>query len=238
MSLEDQHSAAPALNWITRVNLLRQGKTVRVKRGQTLLARGERSSRVFLVMEGVLQVLLYSPSGRQVSLRELSEGDMFGELAAIDGEDRCANILAISDARLMAFNSPDFVNAVHSSSEAVDWLLGQLAAQVRSLTEKVFELSVLNVQARLHCELLRIGRSATASGQRAIFPAPTHAELAHRIGTNREAVTREMTALSVRHIIRTERRRLEFLDIAQLQELVERSGLQHDAFNDGRFRVD
>jgi CRP/FNR family transcriptional regulator, cyclic AMP receptor protein len=226
MSHEDWNHPSKALNWLARANLLGRGKTVRVARGQTLLGRGEHSTRVFIVMEGILQVVLYSPTGRQVSLRELTEGDMFGELAAIDGEDRCANILAISDARLTAFSRADFIDAIHFSNEAVDWLLGQLAAQVRSLTDKIFELSVLNVRARLHCELLRLARSALAQGQREIFPAPTHAELAHLIGTNREAVTREMRALSARNIIRVERRRLDFVDVAQLHEFVERLGLQ------------
>jgi CRP/FNR family cyclic AMP-dependent transcriptional regulator len=212
--------------WMIRTNLQKQGKVVRVLRGQTVLARGERSSRVFIVMQGTLHVVLYSPAGRQVSLRELSQGDVFGELAAIDGEDRCANILAISNARLITFDRSQFLEAIHASSDAVDWLLGQLADHVRNLTERVFELSVLNVQARLHCELLRLGKFATASGTSEIFPAPTHMELAQRIGTNREAVTREMTALSARNIIRTKRRRLEFIDLPRLKELAQVSGLQ------------
>ena len=225
MTNEEQRYDLKNLQWLDRTNLRRRGKTIRVRRGQNLLARGERSSRVFIVTEGLLQVVLYSPSGRQVSLRELAQGDIFGELAAIDGEDRCANIVAIRDARMIAFDSTDFLNAIHSSSEAVDWLLRQLAVRVRSLTEKIFELSVLNVQARLHCELLRLAQFALVAGQRDIFPAPTHFELAHRIGTNREAVTREMRALSARNIIRTDRRRLEFIDIAQLQNLVDKNGL-------------
>lgn len=226
MSFEERPRKDSALNWMIRANLQKRGKVVRVTRGQTLLARGERSSRVFIVTEGTLHVVLYSPAGRQVSLRELREGDMFGELAAIDGEDRCANILAISDARLTAFERSEFLEAIHSSSQAVDWVLGQLAVQVRNLTERIFELSVLNVQARLHCELLRLGKSALASGTRELFPAPTHTELAQRIGTNREAVTREMTALSARNIVRSERRHLEFMDLHRLQELVKLYNLQ------------
>jgi CRP/FNR family transcriptional regulator, cyclic AMP receptor protein len=224
MSFADQNSAN-AFKWINSTNLLRHAKVVRVSRGQTLLARGERSSRVYIVLEGTLQVVLYSPSGRQVSLRELTEGDLFGELAAIDGADRCANILALSDARLGAVNRNDFLDVIHQSSEGVDWLLGQLAAQIRNLTGKIFELSVLNVQARLHCELLRLAQSALIAGRREIFPAPTHGELAQRIGTNREAVTREMRVLSAKNIIRTQRKRLEFVDFNKLHDMVVTVGL-------------
>jgi CRP/FNR family transcriptional regulator, cyclic AMP receptor protein len=226
MLYKDQDCPSKALSWLARANLLERGKAVRVGRGQTLLARGERSSRVYIIVEGTLHVVLYAPNGRQVSVRELADGDMFGELAAIDGQDRCANILAISNARLIAFNRIDFLSAIHFSPEAVDWLLAQLAVQMRSLTDKIFELSVLNVQTRLHCELLRLARSASMSGHQEIFPAPTHAELANRIGANREAVTREIRALSARNIIRMERRRLEFVDVIKLHESVERSSLQ------------
>ncbi len=225
MVLEDRFGCLTGLSGDARTTLLAHSKTTRVRRGQNLLARGERSSQVYVLVEGRLHVVLYSTSGREVSLRDLTEGDIFGELAAIDGEERCANIVAASDARLLTFTRADFRSAIHSSPEAADWLLQRLAGQVRRLTEKVFELSVLNTTARLHSELLRLGRSASASGRLEIFPAPTHAELANRIGTTREVVTREMRVLSERRIIRNRSRRLEFLNLAELQEFVERSSL-------------
>ena len=59
-----------------------------------------------------------------------------------------------------------------------------------------------------------------------IRPAPTHAELANRIGTHREAVTREMRALTSLNIIKTGRRRLEFIDLARLQTNVGKLALR------------
>jgi len=84
----------------------------------------------------------------------------------------------------------------------------------------VFELSALNVQARLHCELLRLAKTGLDPHSLVIDPAPTHAELANRIGTHREAVTREMRALADRNIIRAGRRTLEFIDVARLEHFV------------------
>jgi CRP/FNR family transcriptional regulator, cyclic AMP receptor protein len=214
------------LNEKIRTGLLTHARTIRLKRGQTLLTRGERSTQVFAVIEGRLNVVLYSASGREVSLRELAAGEIFGELAAIDGEERCANIVAVTDARVTAIRRIDFVAAIHASPEVSDWILRSLVLQVRGLTEKLFEMSALHIQARLHSELLRLARSASATGQQEISPAPTHAELANRIGTHREAVTREMRVLSERNIIRCGRRRLEFLDIAELQASVEKIGLR------------
>jgi CRP-like cAMP-binding protein len=179
------------------------------------MSKGDSGSDVFFILEGRLQVLIYSANGREISLRDLESGEMFGEMAAIDGESRSASIVALSDARLLVMTREEFRAAVDSAPAAALWLLKQLTGRIRTLTERVFELSALNVQSRLHCELLRLAASSDSGTQ--ISPAPTHAELANRIGTHREAVTREMRALAARDIIRTGRRRLEFVDLARLR---------------------
>jgi CRP-like cAMP-binding protein len=145
---------------------------------------------------------------------------MFGEMAAIDGEERSASIIALDDSRLLAMSRADFRSVIQASPDASMWLLSQMSAHLRVMTERVFELSALNVQSRLHCELLRM--AARSPNGLEVRPAPTHAELANRIGTHREAVTREMRALTAQNIIKTGRRRIEFLDIARLQTSVGR----------------
>ena len=215
-----------ALGAESRRSLLSQARTLRARRGRTVLARGEHSSDVFILLEGRLNVVLYSPAGRQVSLRDLQEGDIFGELGAIDGERRSVSIVAASEARVLAASRRSFMAAIESCPEGAAWLMRHLTSEVRRLTERVFELSALNVQARLHCELLRLARKAEDSGNFHIIPAPTHAELADRIGTHREAVTRELQVLSQQRVIRSGRKRLEVLDINGLEVRVERAGLQ------------
>lgn len=195
----------------TRRSLLERSRVIRARKGQAVLARGEASRHVLVVQEGQLRATLFSADGREVSLRDLSEGQLVGELAAIDGEERSAGVVALSDCRLLAIADSDFRAAILRSPEASEWLLRRLAAQVRALTSRVFELSALNVRTRLLCELVRVARS---DGKRL---TPTHAELANRVGTHREAVTRELKALADRKIIRTGRRQLQILDAAGLE---------------------
>lgn len=202
-----------------RQELLGRARIVRVRKGQTVLARGEASADVFLLQFGRLQVTLYAPSGREVSLRDLSAGQMFGELSAIDGEMRSVGIQALSDARLMVIGRDAFRRLINDSPNAREWLMCRFVSQVRGLTERVYELSALNVQERVRCELLRLAR-ATPGASGTIEPAPTHAELANRVSTHREAVTRELGALSQRNIIRSGRRRLQVLDLARLEHEV------------------
>lgn len=197
--------------------LISRARTIRARKGQMIVSTGEASSEVFLIQEGRLQVLLYAANGREVSLRELAAGQLFGELAAIDGETRSASIVAASDAVLLAIGGDLFRSMVAATPAAAEWMMRRLTAQVRSLTNRVFEMSALHVQARLHCELLRLARTR-ASSDAPVDPAPTHAELANRIGTHREAVTRELGVLARQKIIRSRRRSLEFLDIERLED--------------------
>lgn len=202
----------------------RRIRTLRVLKGRTVVGVASTSTDVFHVAEGQLQVVLHSPLGREVSVRQLATGDIFGEMAALDGLPRSATVIAVTDARLHMMSAADFQACLNASPAAAMWLARRLGAEVRRLTERVFELSALNVQTRLHCELLRLVRhSAQADGSLVIDPAPTHAELANRIGTHREAVTRELRSLVDQKILRAQRRSMEFVDVSGLEDAVSRS---------------
>lgn len=193
----------------------------RTKRGQTLLARGDPSTDVYFILEGSFHVVVYSASGREVSLRNLSAGDVFGELAAVDGLPRSASVVADTEARVAALRREDFREVLMRSPATAFWLAKLLTGKIRDINERLFELSALNVPARLHCELLRLARTTPdPNAPMVIDPAPTHAELANRIGSHREAVTREIRALVERNILRAGRRTLEILDIARLEYFV------------------
>lgn len=198
-----------------------QMRVVRARRGQALLGRGATSTDVYFVQEGSLNVVVYSANGREVSLRALGPGDVFGELAAIDGLPRSASVVAETEARVAVLRREEFVACIEQSADAAMWVARALAAKVRDMNERIFELSALNVQARLHCELLRLAKAGPEGGAPLVVdPAPTHAELANRIGTHREAVTREMRVLVQHKVIRAGRRTLEFVDLARLEHFV------------------
>ena len=93
---------------------------------------------------------------------------------------------------------------------------------VRRLDERVFEFSTLGVNNRIHAELLRLARRAADNGQVSveIEHAPTHAEIANRVSTHREAVTREIKRLEKLGVIEWGRSRHCILDIPKLDEMV------------------
>jgi len=195
-------------------------RSIRASKGRTVVEKGSRSEEVFFLLEGQAEVLRYSANGREVSVNAIGPGDIFGELAALDGGPRSATVTASSDLHMLAMRDNDFMKCLESSPAAGIWLARRLAAGMRRLTEQVFELSALNVQTRIHCELLRLAqRGVSDNGTIAVRPAPTHAEFASRVGTHREAVTREIQALTKANIIRHGRRSLIILDLARLERM-------------------
>lgn len=198
-----------------RAAIDRRLRTVRASRGRTLLATGASSSDVYCLKAGTARIVLHSPAGREVSVRDLGPGAVFGDLAALDGGPRSASVIATSPVEMAVMARADFLECMETSPTASLWLARRLGAEVRRLTERVFELSALNTTARLHCELLRLAR-AIAPGT-VLQPAPTHEELAQRIGTHREAVTRELRQLVSRGVIATAPRKLVFLDPDRLE---------------------
>jgi CRP-like cAMP-binding protein len=219
MLAPDRRGLLEVLDANGRRALLARARFLRVRKGQVVLSRGEPAGDVYLVLEGRLNIVLYSADGTEVSLRQLHERQLFGELAAIDGEERSAGIVAASDVRLLVIRSEVFRAVINDYPSVANWLVRRLTSQIRSLTNRVFELSTLSVRTRLHCELIRLAKTQ----DRGIDLSPSHAELASRIGSHREAVTRELKVLTDMKIIRSGRRRLEFLDIARLEDLVSAS---------------
>lgn len=194
---------------------------IHAKAGRTLVSQGATSTSVYVVLCGRLHVMLFSAGGREIILRDLAEGELFGELAAMDGQPRSATIVALSDCTLASVNAAAFRAAVSEDPEAALWLARRLTVHIRDLTDRLFERSALRVSSRLHCELLRrCATAGTGEGRIGIDPSPTHAELAACIGTHREAVTREMSYLAEKGIVRQERRRIIVENVRALASLV------------------
>lgn len=197
------------------------GTMTRARDGQMLVAAGARSDDVFCIVSGLLRITNFAADGREVIIRDLGPGNFVGDLAAIDQGRRSLSVVSVGDSRLLVVPGDAFRAAVLGTPAAAHWFALHLVSQVRKLTERVIELSTLNVRSRLHCHLLRLCAAAgVASNRSTIDPLPTHEILATMIGTHREAITRELSYLSSVGIVQQGRRRLDVMDVDRLASLV------------------
>lgn len=224
MVAEEAGTSKTALPESAERELRSAARRIGMRPGQLLLATGAESTEVYLILSGRVNVTLFAPSGREVSIRDIGAGELFGELAAIDGGSRSATIVAATAGQLAIIPANRFRQILEGNFEFTLWLLRRFAAQIRELTDRIFELSALPVRGRLQSELLRLAGGGIQQGEEIIIePAPTHAEFAARIGSQREAVTREFSYLAGRDIVRQDRRKLTLVNLHLLVDELRRA---------------
>lgn len=189
--------------------------------GQQILGHLDDTKDVYFIVQGKVRATVFSLSGKEVTFRDIDAGSVFGEYAAIDGEPRSANIVSLNDS-LVASLSPDGLwDVLMTYPEVAGEMMKLLTQQIRVLSERVFEFSALAVKNRIHAELLRIARDCLEGENRAVIsPVPTHADIAQRVSTHREAVTRELSAMARDGLVERHGSTLVVPDVERLETLV------------------
>jgi CRP-like cAMP-binding protein len=189
---------------------------------QQIISREADGRDLCLIVAGRVRVTTYSAAGRQVTFRDIGAGNYFGEVAAIDGEPRSADVIALESTLVASMPPAVFWRLAREEPLVAERMLRRLASLMRGLSERVIDLSTLGVQNRIYAELLRLAREAGVKDNVArIEPAPKHADLASRVSTYREQVTRELSALVKRGILERGDHALVIRDVAALARLVE-----------------
>jgi CRP-like cAMP-binding protein len=169
---------------------------------EVLVDFDDLTTDVYFLLAGDVRVLMRTASGKEVILDEMGAGELFGELAAMDGVSRSANVTALTRGEVCVMPSAVFRDLVFSSKEVADRLFRLLTARVREMNSRLVEQTVLDLRHRLYSELLRLSVPRhNGASERVVTPPPFHHDLAARIGCRREQVTREFTMLTQEGLI-------------------------------------
>jgi CRP-like cAMP-binding protein len=162
----------------------------------------ELSTDVYFLLAGDVRVLMRTASGKEVILHEMRPGQLFGELAALDGIKRSANVTALTKGEACVMPAPVFREIVFSNQVVAERLFCLMSSRIRELNARFMEQTVLDLRHRLYSELLRLSTPrGERVGERVITPPPFHHIMAARIGCRREQVTREFTMMSQEGLI-------------------------------------
>jgi CRP-like cAMP-binding protein len=193
----------------------------RFEPGESILAYLDQSDDVCFVVEGEVSVTIYSVAGKAVSFRNLGSGSTFGEYAAIDGAPRSASVEARTSCVIASMPASAFRKLLETESVVAQALIRELVRNIRGLTKRVYEFSTLAVNNRIQGELLRLANLAPREGKAAlIVQAPTHSEIASRVSTHREAVTRELNRLARLGIVGRQDKALVIRDVNRLAAML------------------
>ena len=196
-------------------------KWKRYQEGIEIIPYMSENDEVYFIASGCVRITIFSFSGKEISYQELGPGEMFGELSAIDQSPRAANVTALKPALIGMISGREYWRLIDRYPSVAAATMKRLASMIRFLIDRVYQYGALDVKDRVRMEVLRLARENMSNEDTAdITNFPTHQEIANRVNTHREAVTRELNELTRMGLIEQNQRVLTVKTVAVLTELL------------------
>lgn len=176
-------------------------KGVRFRKGDVIFHKTDPSTDLYIVNSGALKAVLTDEEGDEIVIAHFTAGDFFGELSLLDGKGRSATIVTEKDAELSVLGQDVFLEVLYKNPAIAVELLTTLVERLRRADEFIESLAFLEVGERLVRALLEAAEG-TRTGGFVKAGKLTHKELAARIGSSREAVSKCLKVLTTKGIVR------------------------------------
>jgi CRP/FNR family cyclic AMP-dependent transcriptional regulator len=178
-------------------------------KNNVLFYQGDLAPSVYLVIEGQVRISLTSQDGREVGLNLIGPGRLVGLTSMLDRGTQPATVSTACESHLAQFSRRDLREWYDREDVAEKAMLAQLARNLRLAYQRVGEHALMNVKDRLFSALLDIAEKEgelRSDGEGLVFIRPTHQELADRIGSSREVVSRVLKQLLDSEMLQAEGR--------------------------------
>jgi CRP/FNR family transcriptional regulator len=186
--------------------------------GEMLFGEGEPCQGLFLILEGSVKIFKTSPSGREITLAVETAPSSVAEVPLFDGGPYPASVAALEEVTAGFIHTKDFQQVCRQYPEVALKMLAGAGRRLRQLVALIEGVTFGSVRQRLAALLLDFSQEAGGEP----FPLPaTHQELASRLGTVREVVSRNLSRFQVEGLIRISGRRIRILDPAGLKREAE-----------------
>jgi CRP-like cAMP-binding protein len=155
-------------------------------------------------VSGTVKIRVPSIDGREATFNLLHAGEIFGEIALLDGQPRSADAIAVTDCELVVIERRDFLNFVHGEPKVAMKLIELLCARLRVAGAREEEVVFLNLPARLARLLLRLFEENAAAADKNKLSITQH-EISEILGTTRESVNKHLQIWARRRVIALQR---------------------------------
>ena len=164
-----------------------------VSRGSIIFAKGDPGTGLMGVLSGSVKISVASADGRDIVLSIVREGEIFGEMALLDGHPRSADATANSDCELMVMERREFIPFLRSEPDITLKLMEILCSRLRRTNEQVEEVTFLNLSIRLAKTLLRLA-AVTETSKPGGKVTITQREISEIVGRSRESTNKQLRA--------------------------------------------
>lgn len=186
--------------------------------GETLFQEGDAARGFYVLLRGRVRIYKSSPDGKEYNLHAIRPGMIFAEVAIFHGGHFPANCVALEDSTVAFFPKEAFLRLLRESPQISLKIIASMALFVRDFNRQIEELSLKEVPARIAAFLLR---EAERTGLRAVALDITKTELAGRLGTVSETLSRSLRKLKDQGLIREQGKIITLLDPTRLQDIAE-----------------
>jgi uncharacterized membrane protein len=125
----------------------------RFKAGQTIFSQGDESTAMYVIAEGHVNIHLPGEASRRLSLKDITQGEFFGELGLLDGEPRSASVLATTDVILLELSRPMLSSYIEDRPRAALHILKMMAQRLRETNTLLSERAAKNIFEELDKKL-------------------------------------------------------------------------------------
>jgi len=200
--------------------LCRYAKHTTLKRGATIFSRGDPGTNLIAVISGTVKISISSPDGRNAILNLIGAGEIFGEIALLDGQPRTADATANSNCEIFTIDRREFIPFVRSQPTVAMKLIELLCGRLRWTSDQVEQVILQNLPGRLASALLRLSdKNKHAPEGRTI--SITQQEISEMVGMTRESINKQLRAWAARGWVRLEHGAIVVLKPDALQTLVD-----------------
>src|SRR4051812_48940050 len=186
--LLDQSSLFRALDEAARQALGARARPRSYAAGERIFTVGAPGQSMMAVLVGTVRISLPTHKGREIVLADMPAGEVFGEIALLDGKERSADATALTNCELLVLERQDVLPFLQNNPAACLRLMELLCARIRRSDERMADIAFFDIPARLAKTLLRL--AGEASGRKPTRLAVSQSDLAKMIGGTRENVNR------------------------------------------------
>ena len=185
------------------------GATKTYPRHSIIINEGDLSDTLYIILTGKAKVYVSEADGREVTLSILGPGEFFGELSLIDEAPRSASVATLESTSLSLVSKVGFQQCIKKNPEIALKLMRVLSHRIRSLTESVKSLALLDVYGRVARTLETL--AITKNGAQVVEQRLTHQDIANMVGASREMVSRIMKELTTGNYIQFKEKHITIL---------------------------
>lgn len=188
----------------------------RVAAGHHLFMQDDEADRVYGVIDGTIEIAIYSEGGRKLVANIETEKSLIGEIGALDGGLRTATATCLTDATLVSVSRRQLFDRIEAHPRLASAMIEVLCARLRWVSAELGDQALLKIEARLAKRLLLLCKLIQdETGWIGI----SQSELAEFLGATRESVNKTLTDWRRLGVIEIRRGGLKVLNQAALEKL-------------------